>query len=66
MSGETPKLKNAKTPSLGRCNIEDFTARVVTIKAFFMNGIYELKQKIESLKQKVFPVTIIKIMYLKI
>ena len=66
MSGETPKLKNAKTASFGRCNIEDFTARVVTIKAFFKNEIYELKQKIESLKQKVFPVTIIKIMYLKI
>ena len=53
MSGETPKLRNAKTPSLGACNIEDFTARVVAIKAFFMNEMYELKQEIESLKQKV-------------
>ena len=44
MSGETPKLRNATPPSLGACNIEDFTARVVAIKAFFMNEIYELKQ----------------------
>ena len=51
MSGETPKLRNTKTPSVGI--IEDFTARVVEIKAFFMNEIYELKQEIESLKQKV-------------
>ena len=53
MSGETPKLRNTKTPSLDGCNIEDFTARVVALKAFFMNKIYELKQEIESLKQKV-------------
>ena len=53
MSGETPKLRNTKTPSVDGCNIEDFTARVVEIKAFFMNKIYELKQEIESLKQKV-------------
>ena len=53
MSGETPKLGNAKTPSLGGCNIEDFTARVVALKAFFISEIYELKQEIESLKQKV-------------
>ena len=53
MSGETLKLRNTKTPSLGGCNIEDFTARVVAIKEFFMNEMYELKQEIESLKQKV-------------
>ena len=53
MVGETPKLGSAKTPSLGGHNIEDFTARVKAIKAFFMNQIYELKQEIESLKQKV-------------
>ena len=50
MSGETPKLRSTNT--LGGCNIEDFTARVVTIKAFFMNELNELKQEIESLKQK--------------
>ena len=54
MSGETAKLRNTKTPNLGGCNIEYFTARVVAIKAFFINEIYELKQEIESLKQKVY------------
>ena len=53
ISGETPKPRNTKTPILGGCNIEDLTARVVAIKAFFMNKICELKQEIESLKQKV-------------
>ena len=53
ISGETPKLRNTKIPSLGGCNIKDFTARVVGIKAFFMIEIYELKQETESLKQKV-------------
>ena len=53
MSGETPQLRNTKTPNLGGCNIEDFTARVAVRKAFFMNEIYQLKQEIESLKQKV-------------
>ena len=38
---------------MGGCNIEDFTVRLVAIKAFFMNELYELKQEIESLKQKV-------------
>ena len=46
MSGETPKLRSTNT--LGGCNIE-----VVTIKAFFMNELNELKQEIESIKQKV-------------
>ena len=53
MSEETPKLSNTKTPSLDEFNIEDFTTRVVAIKAFIMNEVYELKQEIESLKQKV-------------
>ena len=44
---------SAKTPSQSECNIEDFTARVVAIKTFVMNEIYELKQEIESLKQNV-------------
>ena len=48
MSGEPPRLGISKG-----CNIEDFTARVAAIKAFFMNEIYELKREIESLKQKV-------------
>ena len=53
MSGETPKLRNTKNPSLSGCNNEDFTAKVIAIKAFFMDKICELKQEIESLKQKV-------------
>ena len=45
MSRETPKLKNTETPSLGGCNIEDFTARVLTIKEFFTKEIHELKRR---------------------
>ena len=44
---------SAKTPGQSGCNIKDFTARVVAIKAFLMNEIYKLKQEIESLKQNV-------------
>ena len=39
---------SGETPSLVGCNIEGFTTRLVAIKAFFMNAIYELKQEIES------------------
>ena len=53
MSRETPNFSNGKTPSQGCYDIEDFTARVASIKTFFMNEIYELKQEIQSLKQKV-------------
>ena len=42
-----------KPQALGGFNIADFTARVMTMKAFFMNKIYELKHERESLKQKV-------------
>ena len=45
MSGETSKFKNTETPSLGGCNIEDFTARVLTIKEFFTKEIHELKRR---------------------
>ena len=53
LSEETPSLSNLNSRSLDSYNIEDFTARVMAIKAFFMNEIYELKQEIQSLKQKV-------------
>ena len=46
MSGETPKLKNTKTLSLGGCNIEDFIAS--GYKSVFMKEIYELKQEVEA------------------
>ena len=52
-SEETPISCSMKTPSLDSFKVEDFTARVVAIKAFFMNEIYELKQDIQQLKQKV-------------
>ena len=51
--GKPPKLRNTKIPNVDGCNIEDFTARDVAIKPFFMNEIYQLKQQIESLKQKI-------------
>ena len=51
--GKAPKLRNTKIPNVDGCNIEDFTARDVAIKTFFMNEIYQLKQQIESLKQKI-------------
>ena len=54
MPGETPKLRNTKTSCMDGCNIEDFITSVVTIKVFFMNEIYKLKQEIESLKQKIY------------
>ena len=48
ISGKAPNLSNTKTPSLGGYNIEDFTTRVVAIKAFFMSEIYYLKHEIQS------------------
>ena len=53
MLGESPKLRNTKTPRMDGCNIKDFTARIVETKVFFINKIYELKQEIEPLKQTV-------------
>ena len=53
MLGESPKLRNTKTPRMDGCNIKDFTARIVETKVFFINKIYELKQEIEALKQTV-------------
>ena len=49
-----PKNLAKQTQSLGERNIEDFIVRVVAMKTFFMNEIYELKLDIESLKQKVY------------
>ena len=37
--GKTPNFSNTKPPSEGGYNIEDVSARVVAIKAFFMNKI---------------------------
>ena len=70
MSGETPKLKNTKTPSLCGCNTEDFIASGYKSVMNWIWTEYELKQEIESRNRrcvvgKVFSVTI-KIIYLKI
>ena len=47
LSEETPSLSNVNSRSLDSYNIEDFTARVMAIKAFFYgHEIYELKQEI--------------------
>ena len=53
ISVKNPNFSKTKTPRLGSYNIEDFTAGVLAIKFFFMDEIYELKQEIQSLKQKV-------------
>ena len=53
LSEETPRLSTVNSRSLDSYNMEEFTARVMATKAFFMNEIYELKQDIQSLKQKV-------------
>ena len=53
LSEETPSLSNVNSRSLDSYNIADFTTRVMAIKVFFMNEIYELKQEIQSLKQNV-------------
>ena len=46
-SNETVGI-SGETPSLVGCNIQGFATRLVAIKAFFMNAIFELKQEIES------------------
>ena len=49
---ETPKIKNTNTPPLNEVQVEDFRARFVTMKTFFMNEIFELKMEVKSLKEK--------------
>ena len=51
-SVETPKIKNTNTPPLNEVHVEDFTARLVAMKGFFMNEIFGLKMEIKSLKEK--------------
>ena len=51
-SVESPKIKNTNTPPLNEVHVEDFTARFVEMKAFFMNEIFGLKMEIKSLKEK--------------
>lgn len=49
--GKPSNVNNRKTLSLRDYNIKDVTARVVVVKAFLMNKIYDPKQEIQSLKQ---------------
>ena len=50
ISVETPKTKDAITP-IKPDKIDEFTAQLVAMKAFFMNEVFELKNKIARLKE---------------
>ena len=47
---EIPKSKNVKTPSPPD-RVEELTAQMIALNAFFMNEISNLKNEIERLKQ---------------
>ena len=47
---ETPKTKDVKTP-LKPDKIDEFTAQLIDMKAFFMNEVFELKNEIARLKE---------------
>ena len=51
-SVETSMIKNKNTPPLNEVHVEDFAARFVAMKAFFMNEIFRLKMEIKYLKEK--------------
>ena len=50
ISVETPKTKDAITP-INPDKIDEFTAQLVAMKAFFMNEVFELKNEIARLKE---------------
>ena len=50
ISKETSKAIDVKTP-LKPDKIDEFTAQLVAMKAFFMNKVFELKNEIARLKQ---------------
>ena len=50
ISVESPKTKNAKT-SIKRDKIDEFTAQLVDVNAFFMNEVFELENEIARLKE---------------
>ena len=47
---ETPKTKNVKTP-IKPDRIDEFTAQLVAMKAFFTNEIFKLKNEITRFKE---------------
>ena len=50
ISVETPKTKDVRTP-IQPDKIDEFTAQLVAMKAFFMNEVFELKNEIARLKE---------------
>ena len=50
ISVETPKTKNVKT-LIKPDKIDEFTAQLVTMKAFFMNEVFESKNQMARLKE---------------
>ena len=50
ISVETCKTKDAKTP-IKLDKIDEFTAQLVAMKAFFLNEVFELKNEIARLKE---------------
>ena len=50
ISVETPKTKDVKNP-IKPDKIDKFTAQLVTMKTFFMNAVFELKNEIARLKE---------------
>ena len=50
ISVETPETKDVKTP-IKPDKVDQFTAQLVAMKAFFMNEAYELKNEIAWLKE---------------
>ena len=52
ISVETPKIDSTECRSSSRDSFQDLLAKVVAMKAYFMNEIYELKNEICCLKNK--------------
>ena len=50
ISVETTKTKDPKTP-IKPDKIDEFTAQLVAMKAFFMNEVFELKNEVARLKE---------------
>ena len=50
ISVETPKIDSTECKSSSRDSFQDLLAKVVAMKAYFMNEIYELKKEICCLK----------------
>ena len=49
-SVETPTTKDVRTP-IKPGKLDEFTAQLIAVKAFFINEVFELKNKIARLKE---------------